>query len=206
METQRVFLKGKFEKHIMCFLDFSFRNTFCVSVGKTLWKSQNMSLNGFFRGKHHTAPAVPGVFTSGPPNYHPSYHPHQFSTTPSLSGDRFHQYDQNLTQSQILISYSPMPFFVNQPLYFPGQQSTLRLPPAPLPLQNSSTTILNAPATNYQKHKAGASTGSKAKWTKTKSNAENVNPSSHCGIGPSTLPSQPQLNTDMPGKQILVYW
>ena len=31
METQRVFLKGKFEKHIMCFSDFS--------VGKTLWKS-----------------------------------------------------------------------------------------------------------------------------------------------------------------------
>ena len=42
----------------MCFSDFSFRNTFCVSVGKTLWKSQNMSLNGFFRGKHHPAPAV----------------------------------------------------------------------------------------------------------------------------------------------------
>jgi len=58
METQRVFLKGKFEKHIMCFSDFSFRNTFCVSVGKTLWKSQNVSLNGFFQGKHHPAPAV----------------------------------------------------------------------------------------------------------------------------------------------------
>jgi len=42
----------------MCFSDFSFRNTFCVSMGKTLWKSQNMSLNGFFRGKHHPAPAV----------------------------------------------------------------------------------------------------------------------------------------------------
>ena len=27
-----MFLKGKFEKHIMCFSDFSFRNTFCVSV------------------------------------------------------------------------------------------------------------------------------------------------------------------------------
>ena len=36
--TQRVFLKGKFEKHIMC------------SMGKTLWKSQNVSLNGFSRG------------------------------------------------------------------------------------------------------------------------------------------------------------
>ena len=45
-------------KHIMCFSDFSFRNTFCVSVGKTLWKSQNVSLNGFFQGKHHLAPAV----------------------------------------------------------------------------------------------------------------------------------------------------
>ena len=27
-------------------------------MGKTLWKSQNMSLNGFFWGKHHPAPAV----------------------------------------------------------------------------------------------------------------------------------------------------
>jgi len=27
-------------------------------MGKTLWKSQNMSLNGFFQGKHHPAPAV----------------------------------------------------------------------------------------------------------------------------------------------------
>jgi len=42
----------------MCFLDFSFRNTFCVSVGKTLWKSQNVSLNGVFQGKHHLVPAV----------------------------------------------------------------------------------------------------------------------------------------------------
>ena len=58
METQRVFLEGKFEKHIMCFSDFSFRNTFCVSMGKPLWKSQNVSLNGFFQGKHHPAPAV----------------------------------------------------------------------------------------------------------------------------------------------------
>jgi len=27
-------------------------------MGKTLWKSQNMSLDGFFLGKHHPAPAV----------------------------------------------------------------------------------------------------------------------------------------------------
>jgi len=27
-------------------------------MGKTLWKSQNVSFNGFFRGKHHPAPAV----------------------------------------------------------------------------------------------------------------------------------------------------
>jgi len=27
-------------------------------VGKTLWKSQNVSLNGFFQGKHHPRPAV----------------------------------------------------------------------------------------------------------------------------------------------------
>ena len=45
----------------MCFSDFSFRNTFCVSMGKTLWKSQNVSLNGFFWGKHHLAPAVSTV-------------------------------------------------------------------------------------------------------------------------------------------------
>ena len=42
----------------MCFSDFSFRNIFCVSMGKTLWKSQNVSLNGFFQGKHHQVPAV----------------------------------------------------------------------------------------------------------------------------------------------------
>jgi len=58
METQKVFLKEKSEKHIMCFSNFSFRNTFCVSMGKTLWKSQNVSLNGFFQGKHHPVPAV----------------------------------------------------------------------------------------------------------------------------------------------------
>jgi len=28
------------------------------SVGKTLWKSQNMSRNGFFQRKHHLVPAV----------------------------------------------------------------------------------------------------------------------------------------------------
>jgi len=27
-------------------------------MGKTLWKSQNVSLNGFFWGKHHPVPAV----------------------------------------------------------------------------------------------------------------------------------------------------
>ena len=27
-------------------------------MGKTLWKSQNVSLNGFFQEKHHPAPAV----------------------------------------------------------------------------------------------------------------------------------------------------
>jgi len=42
----------------MCFSDFSFRNAFCVSMGKILWKSQNVSLNGFFQGKHHPVPAV----------------------------------------------------------------------------------------------------------------------------------------------------
>ena len=42
----------------MCFSDFSFRNTFGVSMVKTLWKSQNVSRNGFFQGKHHLAPAV----------------------------------------------------------------------------------------------------------------------------------------------------
>ena len=58
------------KKHLSCFKKINFeknkkfiygkpeRNTFCVSMGKTLWKSQNVSLNGFFRGKHHPAPAV----------------------------------------------------------------------------------------------------------------------------------------------------
>jgi len=31
METQRVFLKGKFEKHIMCFFHVSHRYIFCFS-------------------------------------------------------------------------------------------------------------------------------------------------------------------------------
>ena len=31
METQRVFLKGKFEKHIMCFFHVSHREIFCFS-------------------------------------------------------------------------------------------------------------------------------------------------------------------------------
>jgi len=57
-EKQKIYLWETWKKHIMCFSDFSFRNTFCVSVGKTLWKSQNVSLNGFFQGKHHPAPAV----------------------------------------------------------------------------------------------------------------------------------------------------
>jgi len=57
-EKQKIYLWETWKKHIMCFSNFSFRNTFCVSVGKTLWKSQNMSLNGFFWRKHHLVPAV----------------------------------------------------------------------------------------------------------------------------------------------------
>ena len=57
-EKQKIYLWETWKKHIMCFSDFSFRNTFCVSVGKILWKSQNVSLNGFFQGKHHPGPAV----------------------------------------------------------------------------------------------------------------------------------------------------
>jgi len=49
-EKQKMYLWETWKKHIICFSDFSFRNTFCVSVGKTLWKSQNVSLNGFSRG------------------------------------------------------------------------------------------------------------------------------------------------------------
>jgi len=45
-ETHNVFLKFSFQKHFLCFR------------GKTLWKSQNMSLNGFFQGEHHPVPAV----------------------------------------------------------------------------------------------------------------------------------------------------
>ena len=57
-KNKKNYLWETWKKHIMCFLDFSFRNTFWVSMGKTLWKSQNVSLNGFFWGKHHPAPAV----------------------------------------------------------------------------------------------------------------------------------------------------
>ena len=46
-ETHNVFLRFFFQKHFLCF-----------HGKKTLWKSQNVSLNGFFRGKHHPAPAV----------------------------------------------------------------------------------------------------------------------------------------------------
>jgi len=45
-ETHNVFLKFSFQKHPLCF------------CGKTLWKSQHMSRNGFFWGKHHPVPAV----------------------------------------------------------------------------------------------------------------------------------------------------
>ena len=41
----------------MCVLYFS-STTLCVSMGKALYKSQNMSRNGVFRGKHHPVPAV----------------------------------------------------------------------------------------------------------------------------------------------------
>jgi len=64
-EEQKIYLWETWKKHIMCFSDFSFRNTFCVSMGKTLWKSQNMSLNGFFQGKHHPAPAVAQAYVQG---------------------------------------------------------------------------------------------------------------------------------------------
>jgi len=63
-ETHNVFLGFFFQKHSL-----SFRNTFCVPMGKTLRKSQNMSLNGFFRGKHHPAPAVKVDERSGQWNY-----------------------------------------------------------------------------------------------------------------------------------------
>ena len=40
------------------FLELSLRNTFCVSMGKTLGKPHHMSINGFFQGKQHLVPAV----------------------------------------------------------------------------------------------------------------------------------------------------
>jgi len=50
-ETHNVFLGFLFQKHFLCF------------HGKTLWKSQNVSLNGFFQGKHHPVPAVLKAFS-----------------------------------------------------------------------------------------------------------------------------------------------
>jgi len=47
-ETHNVFLRFSFQKHPLC------------SVGKTLLKSQNVSINGFFQGKQHLALAVMG--------------------------------------------------------------------------------------------------------------------------------------------------
>ena len=54
----KIFLWEKSEKNMTCFSDLSLRNTFCVSVEKTLWKPHDMSMNGFFQGKQHLAPAV----------------------------------------------------------------------------------------------------------------------------------------------------
>ena len=34
-----------------CLSDLSLKNTFCVSVGKPLWKPHDMSINGFFQKK-----------------------------------------------------------------------------------------------------------------------------------------------------------
>jgi len=45
-ETHNVFLRFSLQKHPLCF------------CGKTLWKSQHMSRNGFFQGKQYLAPAV----------------------------------------------------------------------------------------------------------------------------------------------------
>jgi len=61
------------KRHLSCFKKINFkknkkfiygkpeRNTLCVSVGKTLWKSQHMSRNRFFQGKQYLAPAVGGA-------------------------------------------------------------------------------------------------------------------------------------------------
>ena len=65
-EKQKIYLWKTWKKHIMCFSNFPFRNTLCVSMGKTLYKSQNMSRNGFFWGKHHPVPAV-HLFSTPPP-------------------------------------------------------------------------------------------------------------------------------------------
>ena len=52
-------LENPIYRHVLWFpMGFSFRNTFCVSVGKTLWKSRNLSINRFFRGKQHLAPCT----------------------------------------------------------------------------------------------------------------------------------------------------
>jgi len=57
-EKQKIYLWETWKKHIMCFSDFPFRNTLCVFVVKTLWKSQDMSKNGFFQGKQYLTPVL----------------------------------------------------------------------------------------------------------------------------------------------------
>jgi len=52
METQRVFLKGKFEKHITLLALGG------VSLGKTHFYTGFVFPKGFFPGKHHPVPAV----------------------------------------------------------------------------------------------------------------------------------------------------
>jgi len=49
-EKTKIYLWETWKKHIMCFSDFSFRNTFCVSMGKTLWNHKMCLLMGFSGG------------------------------------------------------------------------------------------------------------------------------------------------------------
>ena len=92
-EKQKMYLWETWKKHIICFSDFSFRNTFCVSVGKTLWKSQNMSRNGFFWAKHHPVPAVSVAATM----------PHQWLCTSTFG--RFSSIRKTAQPQHLRLSY-----------------------------------------------------------------------------------------------------
>jgi len=108
------------KKHLSCFKKINFeknkkfiygkpeRNTFCVSMAKTLWKSQNVSLNGFFQGKHHPAPAVPQVEANASHNFGPDISVQNLSLTPACKTPSFMLHHPYLVVTMVVPQKSPV--------------------------------------------------------------------------------------------------